>query len=128
MAHKASSFLCLLLFHSFHPPILHPFPHISQHVQMTEGSWGEGSNRAGAFKPVLSRVRGWKLSLPGVCAMLAAWLPLVAPRVKPILLSRPATSLPLSLTWQSLACPPAIGLRVIPADVNHRMVTPTIQS
>ena len=122
MAHKASPFLRLLLVDPLHPPVLHPLPHISQHVQMTKGSWGEGSDRAGAFKPVLSSVGCWKLSLPGVSTMLApwlplvviiliivmiAWLPLVAPRVKPILLASPASSLPLRLTWQPLTSPPA---------------------
>ena len=107
MAHKASPFLRLLLVDPLHPPVLHPFPHISQHVQMTKGSWGVGSDRAGAFKPIFSSVGCWKLSLPGVCPMLAPWLPLVAPRVKPILLASPASSLPLGLTWQSLTSPPA---------------------
>ena len=107
VAHKAPPFLGLLLFDSLHPPIVHPFPNISQHVQMTKSSWGEGSDRTGAFKPVLSSVGGWKLSLPGVCPMLAPRLPLVAPRVEPILLARPARSLPLSLAWQSLASPTA---------------------
>ena len=107
VAHKAPPFLGLLLFDSLHPPIVHPFPNISQHVQMTKRSWGEGSDRAGTFKPVLSSVGGWKLSLPGVCPMIAPRLPLVAPRVESILLAGPARSLPLRLTWQPLASPPA---------------------
>merc|ERR1719220_2160840 len=59
--------------------------------------------------------------------MIAPRLPLVAPRVESILFASPARSLPLRITWQPLASPPAIGLRIIPADMNHRMVTPTIQ-
>ena len=117
MAHKASSFLCLLLVDSLHPPILHPFPHISQQVQMTKGSWGEGSDWACAFESVFNSVGCWKLSLPGVCPRVAPWLPLVAPRVKPILLASPASSLPLCLTWQSLASPPAtVWWEIAPLD------------
>ena len=132
MAHKASPFLRLLLVDPLHPPVFHPFPHISQHVQMTKGSWGEGSDRAGAFESVFNSVGCWKLSLPGVSPMLApwlpfvainviivmiAWLPFIAPRVKPILLASPASSLPLCLTWQSLASPPAtVWWEIAPLD------------
>ncbi len=73
--------------------------------------------------PVLARILVGELPLPNVALVLSLWQKLVTPRIA--LLVEPSASrfFPFSFGGECFACPLGIGGRIIPTDVNHRMVS-----
>ena len=64
---------------SYAPPILCPFPYISQHVVKAITVRWESCDRGCSRIPILSSVQSWKLPLPRVCHVIAIFLELIPP-------------------------------------------------
>lgn len=103
-------------------PVGAPFPYVSADVVQPIAIGLERFCGRCSKVPIRSVVRLRKLTLPNVAHMLSVWRQFVSPGKLPPLQSAPGGVFPFRFCRQPLACPVAIGHRVIPGYVNHWMV------
>ena len=103
-------------------PVVAPLPDVARHVVQPVAVGGEGVRGRGAEVAVVERVAGRELALPHVHPVLAARLPLVAPRIVRTDDSPARRAFPLGLGRQPQARPRGERGRVGPAHVHHRVV------
>src|SRR5262245_41561375 len=109
-------------------PVCTPLPDVPRHVEEAEVVRRERLDGARAEIPVLGGVQRWEDALPDVHPVFAVRRQLVAPGVAlPI---EPATGgvLPLHCRGKVRACPAAVRRRVVPRDMDDRMIDPIVHT
>ena len=103
-------------------PVRAPLPDVARGVVEAEAVGREGARGRGSEVAVVRRVARREVALPDVAAVLAARLQLVAPGVATPLEAAAGRVLPLRLGREARAGPRAVGRRVLPGDVDDRVV------
>src|SRR5918994_1602543 len=103
-------------------PVGAPLPDVADHVAEVVAVGAEGGDGCGAWEPVLLSVVCRELALPDVATVRAARYELVTPRVALLHAAAAGGELPFGLGRQAGAGPFTKGHRIVPGDVDDRVL------